>query len=1043
MRSESPREVALRYFEALAARDLDAIVGHWQPGAVDHLAGERLQAPEGVCAYFRELFEAFPDLVMSPLTVVAEGEHCAVRWRARGRFLGPGRFQGLLPNGRPLAFEGVDLFCIRDGRIAGNHAYVDGLDVGRQLGLLPPAKSAAEGFMIALKNLGTRLRRRGALRRLGLAVIGVSILVLAACGGSSSLDPALSDAPSETRPITALEIRRDAYGVPHVFAPDLVSAARGVGQALAEDRLFQMELIRRAAKGTLSELLGPLTLSADQAARLLASTEAERRERLERYPAFVRERLQAYVQGVNDHIERARGLEQLPVEFALFALVPEPWTVTDVMAVQDLLLRENAAGGGVQLQHLALLRALQARHGEITGQAMFDDLILPFDPDAPTVVPEALDWRRSDNRIRRNEVESRRRLNEDARRNPSPAAVSADAALTTPRIGTRAQAQLVPDPQRLLPALEAVQAGLSLLEGFFPRGGSFAQVVAPQRSASGGALLTAGPQIGWAVPSFGAEIGIHTPELDVVGFTLPGSGPAVLIGLTAFHSWTQTTGFGPAVDLYVVETDPDDPERYRHRGAWETMDCRDEEYRLRGVVPINSQRVCRTRQGPVIARDAEAHLAFAQRSTVFNRQQQDVETFSRLAEARSLEDFASLAHYAAGSHSFFYADRNGDIAYWQTGNYPVRPAGTDLRLPQDGSGGAEWQGLIPAQALPHAINPEKGYLVGWNNSMAFHWPIEASRARFDFRAFNLERSLAADAAAVPDPLGAPFDNRRVSARSLHASARHGAYIDYTHDRFVDLLPESEPDDPALRDALARARGWNGLLEDRDNDDRVDDPGATIFMAWLDALVASVLDGRLDALPDIPLDFDPVRGERGFYTRARLVWHLLAENSRLPLHHDWLQGRDPAVLRAEALAVAVRALQARFESDDPDTWLTAVPQRRFQRLNADLLRDAAVNELPAELREALPRLGLGILGDVPEVPLINTAPYLHVVDFGAPEDNGSWLPPGQSGYIDLLGRESPHYRDQLPLLLTGCLKPLPLTRGAFEAAAAQRGRRLCP
>lgn len=158
--------VARRYFAAVAARDPEAMAACWRPGGIDRLHGQaELVAPDGVRTYFEELFAAFPDLAVEVLSATADDERCAIRWRLTATFAGPGRFQGLEPNGARVALEAVDVVQVRDGLIAGNDAYLDGSEVARQLGVLPPRGSGQERGMTALVNGRTRLGRMLAAKR--------------------------------------------------------------------------------------------------------------------------------------------------------------------------------------------------------------------------------------------------------------------------------------------------------------------------------------------------------------------------------------------------------------------------------------------------------------------------------------------------------------------------------------------------------------------------------------------------------------------------------------------------------------------------------------------------------------------------------------------------------------------------------------------------------------------------------------------------------------------------------------------------------------
>lgn len=165
--TEQPTEagpVARAYFEAVAARDLDAMVDFYEPGGTGEIHGlVELTAPDSFRAWFANLFAAFPDFRFEILDVVGEGEKAAVRWRATGTFSGKARFEGMDPTGAKIDLSGCDLLTIRNGKIHRNDAYMNGAQMAQQLGALPPTGSLPERAMLVALNLKTRLAR--ALRR--------------------------------------------------------------------------------------------------------------------------------------------------------------------------------------------------------------------------------------------------------------------------------------------------------------------------------------------------------------------------------------------------------------------------------------------------------------------------------------------------------------------------------------------------------------------------------------------------------------------------------------------------------------------------------------------------------------------------------------------------------------------------------------------------------------------------------------------------------------------------------------------------------------
>ena len=155
----SATEIAKRYFHALNDHDLDAAAACWAPGGIDRFVGQLdVVGPEGVRDYFAALFSAFPDFSLEVLDTTTARTRTVVRWQARGTFAGPGRFQGFEPNGAQIEIEGCDVLTVSDGLIDHNDAYLDGGDIARQLGFLPPAGSPGEARLTKLANARKKVR---------------------------------------------------------------------------------------------------------------------------------------------------------------------------------------------------------------------------------------------------------------------------------------------------------------------------------------------------------------------------------------------------------------------------------------------------------------------------------------------------------------------------------------------------------------------------------------------------------------------------------------------------------------------------------------------------------------------------------------------------------------------------------------------------------------------------------------------------------------------------------------------------------------------
>lgn len=146
--ADETRKVAQGYFDAIAARDVEAMCACWKDGGVEDIRGQiKTTAPDGVREFFAGLFGAVPDFNLQVLDITVEAPRVAVRWEATGLFNGTNAFKGVKPNGRPIALEGCDVLVIEDGLIARNDAYSDSMEFARNIGMMPPEDSGPEKAM--------------------------------------------------------------------------------------------------------------------------------------------------------------------------------------------------------------------------------------------------------------------------------------------------------------------------------------------------------------------------------------------------------------------------------------------------------------------------------------------------------------------------------------------------------------------------------------------------------------------------------------------------------------------------------------------------------------------------------------------------------------------------------------------------------------------------------------------------------------------------------------------------------------------------------
>lgn len=154
--AKSAKQIATEYFAAVGDQDIDRMMSMWEQGKVGHIHGiVDLTVPHGYHEWFGAMFRAIPDFKFEVLENVAYGESAAVRWRARGTFDGDVKFEGIAPTGASLDLQGTDVLTIRDGLIRDLHAYMNAMDMARQMGVMPPAGSVPEKAMFGALNAKT------------------------------------------------------------------------------------------------------------------------------------------------------------------------------------------------------------------------------------------------------------------------------------------------------------------------------------------------------------------------------------------------------------------------------------------------------------------------------------------------------------------------------------------------------------------------------------------------------------------------------------------------------------------------------------------------------------------------------------------------------------------------------------------------------------------------------------------------------------------------------------------------------------------------
>jgi penicillin amidase len=778
-----------------------------------------------------------------------------------------------------------------------------------------------------------------------------------------------------------VEVLRDRWGVPHIFAGTDDDAYYALGYVHAQDRLFQLDLNRHAGQGRLAEIFGERAVRADKLFRTM-SFHARARRMLEEAQPEARAAADAYARGINAAVAALGG--RLPPEFAVLRHDFEPVKPDDFVGIMGFM----AWGLNMSWHFDPLYEQLVAKVGEERAAELF-----PYDRGgAPSVHPPST--------IVPPAAVPATRAAAGPRREPTPPR-TAEAALAR-RLFAFTDAE-----QDLLDALPSLRASNNW-------------VIGPQRSATGRPILANDPHLAHALPGIWYEVHLQTPTQDVAGVTLVGF-PLVVIGHNRDVAWGFTNVMLDGADFFVEKLDPARPDRVMYRGEWVPLERRRETIHVKGGADV-ALEVRETPHGPIVndllaereeapIQDTPGPLSYQwnyQKATGAN----EVDGLWRLDRAADWPSFrAAVSRFGAVSQNAVYADRAGHFGLQTTGavpRYTGRPDGTRLRTGWDGRD--EWDGFQPFEALPSTFDPARGWLASANNPT-----LEAMPYYISSQWEPVDRISRIGELIEAKPKLTVEDVKRIQSDTLLVSAREIAPL------VVAAFAAQPPADEAVRAALEPLRGWDGQM----------DPGRAapaLFAVFYRRLFYAMFEDELGA-----------ELAKGYRARGNVSAIMM----RAVLQHGperwWDDVRTPAVesrdeILRRTFAAAVAELRGTL-GGAPATWrwgrlhtmtlshpLSAVPLlgRYFDRGPFEVPgATSTVNKM--EYRERNFRVAHG--------PSMR-----QITDFADLDASLAVLPGGESGIP-----ASPHYDDHAALWRRGEYHPFPLSRGAVEAIAAHRLR----
>lgn len=674
-----------------------------------------------------------------------------------------------------------------------------------------------------------------------------------------------------------VEIVRDAYGIPYINARTSDDAWTAVGFAHAQDRLWQMDLTRRAAQGRLSEIFGRRTVGFDVLMRTVGFVRIAR-EIFARMPRRTMEALEAYSRGVNAYLHEQQG--RLPFEFDALGYAPEPWTPMHSILVMRML--------GWELNLSMWSELVNDEINSRVDSARFAQILPYYPTDAPTIIPGG----------QRPELQLQWIKDADTAGSVVPFPSDSSAGISHAR-----RLSWLHSLARVMNEDRKVRNELGL-EG--PHIGSNAWALSAERSESRRPMLANDPHLPHSAPCRWYQTVITCGTSKLAGVTVPGI-PFVISGQNGRVAWGVTAMMADQADFFVEILDSSTHRSSLYDGSWHPLKSLRDTIGVRdsASVPI----VVRiTKHGPIVS-DVEPWLGKdresvdgwgASRDTVVALKWCGALATNELTALQDINKSKDIRTFTAAARlggvpgmSLIYADAGGSIAYVPAATIPNRLWTSLPRLGWDSR--FDWNGEIPMDRLPSLINPASGFVAAANNKVSNSLPFVIGDLWEDpSRATRLHELLAEGSGMnITD-----FIQIQGDVVSPH--------MRYLVKFLMRAFPDSAIQGSAVRASISLLRTWDAGMRDGS-------PEAAIAAAWLQSVIEMTYSDEMGAglfRRWTYLSLQPMRAIR-HHVMIESRWF---DDVRTP---DRTETRDD-VLR-KALGIALESLHKRFETWDLHQW----------------------------------------------------------------------------------------------------------------------------